>query len=164
MNTNYTVKSGDTLSAIARRYGVTAQQIATANGITNVNLIRVGQTLAIPGAGSGSGSVLTLPTLPAITLPGVPQVQAINTALPTANGGSGSTWADAFKTLVNGALTYKATELAIKNQQQQAGSSPISADQVIGTETPAAASNESTKWILLAVCAAGAVFLLNQND
>jgi len=48
----YTVKSGDTLSAIARKYGVTVTQIANANNITNVNLIRVGQVLIIPGTGT----------------------------------------------------------------------------------------------------------------
>ncbi|SHE88255.1 LysM peptidoglycan-binding domain-containing protein [Alkalibacter saccharofermentans] len=48
----YTVKAGDTLSAIARRYGVTVTQLANANNITNVNLIRVGQVLIIPGTGT----------------------------------------------------------------------------------------------------------------
>lgn len=43
----YTVKSGDTLSAIAKRYGTTYQKIAADNGIKNPNLIRVGQKLTI---------------------------------------------------------------------------------------------------------------------
>jgi peptidoglycan-N-acetylglucosamine deacetylase len=46
----YVVKAGDTLYAIALKYGVTVQQIATANNITNVNLIYVGQVLVIPKA------------------------------------------------------------------------------------------------------------------
>lgn len=45
---NYTVKRGDTLSAIARKYGTTVGALASANGIQNVNLIRVGQVLQIP--------------------------------------------------------------------------------------------------------------------
>ena len=45
----YTVKSGDTLYAIARRYNTTVAKIAQANNIKNVNLIRVGQVLKIPG-------------------------------------------------------------------------------------------------------------------
>ncbi|WP_423190325.1 LysM peptidoglycan-binding domain-containing protein [Alkalibacterium sp. f15] len=44
----YTVKAGDTLSAIAARYNTTVARIAAANNITNVNLIRVGQVLKIP--------------------------------------------------------------------------------------------------------------------
>ncbi len=44
----YTVRSGDTLSRIASRFGVSVQAIAQANGITNVNLIRVNQVLQIP--------------------------------------------------------------------------------------------------------------------
>lgn len=47
----YTVRSGDTLYAIALRYRVTVQQLARANNITNTNLIRVGQVLVIPGSG-----------------------------------------------------------------------------------------------------------------
>lgn len=49
----YTVVRGDTLSSIARRFGTTAQAIASANGIANPNLIFVGQQLNIPG-GTGT--------------------------------------------------------------------------------------------------------------
>lgn len=43
----YTVKSGDTLSAIAKKYGTTYQKIASDNGIANPNKIYVGQKLII---------------------------------------------------------------------------------------------------------------------
>ena len=46
----YTVRAGDTLSSIASRYGTTTYALARANGITNVNLIYVGQTLKVSGA------------------------------------------------------------------------------------------------------------------
>lgn len=46
---SYTVKKGDTLSAIAKKYGTTYQQIAKDNGISNPNLIYAGQTLKIGG-------------------------------------------------------------------------------------------------------------------
>jgi peptidoglycan-N-acetylglucosamine deacetylase len=46
--TTYTVKSGDTLYAIAARYQTTVQQLVQLNNISNPNLIRVGQILAIP--------------------------------------------------------------------------------------------------------------------
>jgi lysozyme len=50
----YTVQPGDTLYSIARRYGTTARAIANANGIANINYIRVGQHLYIPGYGGGT--------------------------------------------------------------------------------------------------------------
>lgn len=43
----YTVKSGDTLSKIANKYGVTVSHIAEMNNITNINLIYPGQKLRI---------------------------------------------------------------------------------------------------------------------
>lgn len=45
----YTVRPGDTLYSIARRYNTTVARIAQANNIRNINLIRVGQVLRIPG-------------------------------------------------------------------------------------------------------------------
>lgn len=44
----HTVKSGDTLYAIAVKYGTTVAAIASANSISNVNNISVGQVLVIP--------------------------------------------------------------------------------------------------------------------
>lgn len=43
----YTVKSGDTLSAIASKYGTTYQKIAQLNGISNPNKIYKGQKLRV---------------------------------------------------------------------------------------------------------------------
>ena len=62
---NYTVKKGDTLSAIAKQFGTTFQEIAKANGISDPNKIRVGQTLTIgekatqPTASKESSSATT---------------------------------------------------------------------------------------------------------
>lgn len=50
----YTVRAGDTLSSIASRYGTTTYALARANGISNVNLIYVGQTLKVSGATTAS--------------------------------------------------------------------------------------------------------------
>lgn len=44
----YTVKSGDTLSSIAKKYNTTYQSLAKHNGITNPNIIHVGQKIKIP--------------------------------------------------------------------------------------------------------------------
>lgn len=54
---NYTVKSGDILSAIASRYGMTVNALVMLNGIKNANLIYPGQVLRV--ADSGAGSTVT---------------------------------------------------------------------------------------------------------
>ncbi len=46
---SYTVQPGDTVSAIAARFGVSVESLLTANAITNPDLLQVGQTLLIPG-------------------------------------------------------------------------------------------------------------------
>lgn len=46
--TVYTVKSGDTLSDIATKYGITYQQLASYNGISDPNVIYIGQEILIP--------------------------------------------------------------------------------------------------------------------
>ena len=48
-NAAYTVKSGDTLSGIASRFGVSYEQLAQLNNIANPNLIYVGQVLRVNG-------------------------------------------------------------------------------------------------------------------
>ena len=45
----YTVKSGDSLSEIAAKYGITYQKLANINGISNPSLIYPGQVLKIEG-------------------------------------------------------------------------------------------------------------------
>ena len=51
---SYTVRSGDTLSGIAERFGTTWQTLAQTNNINNPNLIHAGQVLQIPGAGNNN--------------------------------------------------------------------------------------------------------------
>ncbi|MBN2358524.1 MAG: LysM peptidoglycan-binding domain-containing protein [Deltaproteobacteria bacterium] len=53
---SYTVRSGDTLSAIAARYGTTVDALVRANNIKNRNLIYPGQKLTIPGRSGGAHS------------------------------------------------------------------------------------------------------------
>lgn len=48
----YVVQPGDTLSALARRWGVSVGAILALNGLSDPNYIRVGQRLRIPGRGS----------------------------------------------------------------------------------------------------------------
>ena len=44
----HTVKKGDTLSAIAKKYNTTVAELVSANGIKNANVIKVGQVLTVP--------------------------------------------------------------------------------------------------------------------
>lgn len=46
--TSYTIRQGDTLSSIARRYGTTANDLAEYNNLTNKDALRIGQKLKIP--------------------------------------------------------------------------------------------------------------------
>ena len=43
----YTVKSGDTLSSIAKKYNTTVTKLVNLNNIKNKNLIYVGQTIKV---------------------------------------------------------------------------------------------------------------------
>ena len=44
----YEVQAGDVLGLIAQRFGITLEQLCAANGITDADLIGIGQTLVIP--------------------------------------------------------------------------------------------------------------------
>jgi LysM repeat protein len=44
----YVVQAGDTLSAIAERFGVTVDELVAANNLTDPNFLQPGQTLLIP--------------------------------------------------------------------------------------------------------------------
>ncbi len=57
----YVVQAGDTLYRIAARYNTSISAIAQLNGITNVNLIRIGQQLIIP-----TGGTVIVPSTPPI--------------------------------------------------------------------------------------------------
>lgn len=60
----YTVSSGDTLAAIARRHGTTTTALKAANGL-NDGMIRIGQKLVIPGGGSAATTQVALTPKPA---------------------------------------------------------------------------------------------------
>ncbi|WP_448060264.1 LysM peptidoglycan-binding domain-containing protein [Cellulomonas hominis] len=87
----YTVATGDTVSAIARRLGTTASAIVAANGLDSRAFIRAGQQLTIPGAAAATSAA-------------PPGVQLVG------NTFAGRTYAD---TVVSSANTNKATLLSI---------------------------------------------------
>lgn len=50
-SSKYVVQSGENLSTIAKKYGVSTNELALANNITNPNMVRVGMSLTIPVKG-----------------------------------------------------------------------------------------------------------------
>ncbi|MBI3742458.1 MAG: LysM peptidoglycan-binding domain-containing protein, partial [Chloroflexi bacterium] len=55
----YTVRYGDTLYALATRFGTTIQAVMNANGIRNPNFIYSGQRLNIPNKNNPSGTQIS---------------------------------------------------------------------------------------------------------
>jgi len=80
----YVVKSGDSLSAIAARFGLTMAELMAANGLQNPDWIAVGQKLAIPKAGAPTptSTVPPVSTLTETPLPFEPPT-AVATRTPT---------------------------------------------------------------------------------
>lgn len=74
--TTYTVKGGDNLSKIAKKYGVTVKAIRDANGMTS-NEIKVGHKLKIPTKAHTAAADSSAPSSPAAAA-------AAPTAVPTA--------------------------------------------------------------------------------
>lgn len=86
----YTIQSGDTPLAIARRFGIGVTALLAANGLSNddARRLRVGQTLVIPAAGEAIATPTALPTvqatIPPTALPVAPTSTTLATATPTA--------------------------------------------------------------------------------
>lgn len=55
----YVVKSGDTLGAIAARYGTTWQTLQSLNGLSNPNYLYIGQTLKVTGQAKDNNAPTT---------------------------------------------------------------------------------------------------------
>ena len=67
----YTVVAGDTLSGIAQRFGTSWQTLAAINGLSNPNLIRVGQVLKVTGGGVAAPAAQTYTVKSGDTLSGI---------------------------------------------------------------------------------------------
>ncbi len=52
--TVHTIRKGDSLSSIARKYNVSYKDLAHANGLTDKSVLQLGQALKIPGAASAA--------------------------------------------------------------------------------------------------------------
>ena len=97
LTANYVVRSGDTLSEIAQRFGAETIQLARMNGIAPPYSIRPGQTLILPGALTVAAN-LPPPNLQTIqgqieslsrsSVPGLPYAPAPERQVPAAAAGT----------------------------------------------------------------------------
>ena len=87
----YTVRAGDTLSSIAARFGTTFQSLASINGISNANVIEVGQVLRLggPAVAAPTGGA-SLASAPIATAPAAPTATAPSTDTVTAPAATGA--------------------------------------------------------------------------
>ena len=109
----YTVKSGDTLSEIANKNGVSTSALATANGITDPNKIWVGQVLTVPTGTSESTASVFYVVQPGETLGQIARkFKTTVSAISTLNG------------ITNPALVYAGTRLKVSGSVSEATSSP----------------------------------------
>jgi len=69
----YTVKSGDTLTKIAKKNGTTVKAIEAANGLSTTK-IKVGQKLKIPSKGEAAAPVAPAPVMDTTPAPALPPV------------------------------------------------------------------------------------------
>ncbi|MCF6161921.1 LysM peptidoglycan-binding domain-containing protein [Furfurilactobacillus milii] len=103
----YTVQSGDTLSGIAAQYGTTAAALASLNGISNANVIYVGQTLKVAGTvATSNASTYTVQS--GDTLSAIAAAHGLNTATLAAYNG-----------ITNYNVIYVGQHLKISGQAQR---------------------------------------------
>ncbi len=120
----YVVKSGDSLSAIAGRYGLTMAELMAANGLQNPDWIAVGQklTIPVPGAPTPTATVPPVPTLTETPLPFEPP-----TVVPTRAPAAFATFA----------LTEPAAATPVPSTPA-AGGPPVAIERVSGAGNVAA--------------------------
>ncbi|MEP6984383.1 MAG: LysM peptidoglycan-binding domain-containing protein [Chloroflexota bacterium] len=93
---SYTVKRGDTLGSIAKKFNTTVQALATLNKISNPNLIFAGQVLQIAGGGTTPPVATPVPgSTPSVPVAGGFELggHVFSFSYPAQMRGAGMTWA-----------------------------------------------------------------------
>lgn len=130
----HVVQIGDTLSAIAYRYQTTVQRLAQMNGLTNPNIIIVGQRLAIP-QGWSPGSVAVSPGGSGVTS-GHYRVQPGDTLIGIAVRFRVGMWDIVLaNNIANPSLIYAGQSLVIPGAQDPASGSQTPSDTATPTPT-----------------------------
>ncbi len=118
---DYVVQSGDTLSLISLRYGLDWEVVAQVNGITNTEVIEVGQVIRLPGVDDTAAAAAAPLASTAVTTGTA--AQAAGTTAGTTTGATGGTsyTVVAGDTLFGIALRANVTlqELAAANNMQE---------------------------------------------
>lgn len=118
---DYVVQSGDTLSLISLRYGLDWEVVAQVNGITNTEVIEVGQVIRLPGVDDTAAAAAAPLASTAVTTGTA--AQAVGTTAGTTTGATGGTsyTVVAGDTLFGIALRANVTlqELAAANNMQE---------------------------------------------
>lgn len=79
------VVQGENLFRLSLRYGVLVNDIARVSGITNINMILVGQKLTIPGCGT-TGVRPPATSFPTQSVSNIAQPNSVATSIPSAGG------------------------------------------------------------------------------
>ena len=91
--TSYTIVRGDTVSGIAKRFGVSTQSILTANGLASTSIIYAGRTLVIPGTATTTPAPAPAPVLDAEPISSVtPTTPAPTTPAPSSPAPTSGTY------------------------------------------------------------------------
>ena len=96
---DYVVQAGDTLSLISLRYGLDWEVVAQVNGITNTEVIEIGQVIRLPGVNEAASAPSTTAATTAVT----------TTTSTAATGGStaaGTTAGTVATTAASGGTSY----------------------------------------------------------
>jgi N-acetylmuramoyl-L-alanine amidase len=86
----YTVQPGDTLWAIATRYGTTADQLAAANGLDAAGILPTGMTLSVQGGSSAGGSTSSADSSPTTEPVATSAGSSASASSSNGSGGSGA--------------------------------------------------------------------------
>jgi LysM repeat protein len=136
----HVVQAGENLYRIALKYGLTVNQLAAANGITDVSRVYVGQVLVIPGAEQTAQQPASAPA----TTNGVYIVQRGDTVKSIAQR-FGVSWEAVVSVnrLANPNMIYPGQQLVIPGAGQPAAEQPA-ADQTVSQPVQEPANNAAT--------------------